>query len=204
MSAAWFVDGAFLFKGWGDLQRDDHLDYLALRQGLERNFCDTERGERIEEAYFFNADADPPTAAKTAFHTALQFPPPKGPGLRVKLYWLQHRELHWPAHMGGDCVVHPRTGQPYIQTLQKGVDVGLAFHLIRSYSKRGWKKLFLAAGDGDFHEPIQHLVENEAVDLVLIGTRRSISTELLPYARDVVQLEDIAENIARARMQRPA
>ena len=199
MSAAFFVDGAYLFKAWNDLARDDHLDYLALRQGLDRNYCDTERGDRIEEAYYFNADADPPSAAQNAFHTALQFPPPQGPGLRVKLYWLQRRELRWPPHMGGEFVIHPQTGQRYVQTLQKAVDVGLAFHLIRSYSKRGWKKLFLAAGDSDFHEPVQHLVENEAVDLVLIGTGKSISAELLPYARDVVHVEEIADRIARAR-----
>lgn len=203
MSAAWFVDGAYLFKVWGDLARDDHLDYLELRQGLERNYCDIERGERIEEAYYFNADPDPPSAAQNAFHTALQYPPPKGAGLRVKLYWLQRRELRWPPQMGGDLVVHPQTGEHFVQKLQKAVDVGLAFHLIRSYSKRGWKKLFLAAGDSDFYEPVQHLVENEAVDLVLIGSRRSISTELLPYARDVVHIEDIAESIARARSQKP-
>lgn len=204
MTAAWFVDGAYLFRVWGDLGREDVLDYLALRTGLERNYCDSATDERIGEAYYFSADPDPPSAAQNAFHSALQFPPPTGPGLRVKLYWLQRRELFWPSHMGGDPVVHPQTGDQFVLTTQKGVDVGLAFHLIRSYSKRGWKKLFLAAGDSDFHEPVQHLVENEAVDLILIGSRRSISAELLPYARDVVHIEDIADRIARPRIPRGA
>lgn len=197
MNAAWFVDGAYLYRVWGDLERGDHLDYLALRQGLERNYCEADKGDRIGEAYYFNADPDPPSAAQNAFHTWLQYPPPNGPGLRVKLYWLQRRELRWPAHMGGGLVLHPETGVNYVQTIQKGVDVGLAFNLIRSFSKRGWKRLFLAAGDSDFHEPVQHLVENEGVDLILIGSRNSISTELLPYAREMVYLEDIADRIAR-------
>jgi uncharacterized LabA/DUF88 family protein len=89
------------------------------------------------------------------------------------------------------------TSQHYELTQQKAVDVGLAFHLMRSFGHRKWKRLFLAAGDSDFHEAVQHLVENEDVDLVLIGTPSTISGELLPYARSVINLSDIAEHVAR-------
>ena len=80
---------------------------------------------------------------------------------------------------------------------QKAVDVGLAFHLMRSHSHRKWSKLFLAAGDSDFHEAVQHLVEHEDVDLVLIGTPNSISNELRPYARNILELDKIAAQVAR-------
>ncbi len=99
--------------------------------------------------------------------------------------------------MGGGPVVHPTTGQQYRQTIQKAVDVGLAFHLMRSFSKRKWTTLFFFAGDSDFHEAIQHLVEHEDVNLVLIGTLQTISQELRPYARNIIELEKIAGQVSR-------
>ena len=86
--AAWFIDGAYLYKVWQSLKRTDRLDYLKLRQYLERTFS-----EAIDDAYYFNADADVPHAKQNAFHSALSYPPPDGPGIRVKLYWLQKRPL---------------------------------------------------------------------------------------------------------------
>ncbi len=71
----------------------------------------------------------------------------------MKLYWLQEKELYWPAHMGGEPVVHPTTKEKYKVTVQKAVDVGLAFHLMRSFGKRAWTKLFFFAGDADFMKP---------------------------------------------------
>ncbi len=191
-SAAWFVDGAYLFKVWQKLGRADKLDYLKLRNYLESTFQVS-----IDDAYYFNADPDPPTSKMNAFHASLSYPPPGGPGLRVKLYWLHERLLNWPEAWGGGPIVHPTTKQQYKLVQQKGVDVGLAFHLIRSYGHRKWRKLFFAAGDGDFHEAIQHLVEHEDVDVHLIGAVGSISTELMPYGRVMVELDKMADKIAR-------
>lgn len=192
-AAAWFVDGAYLFKAWQGLQRGDRLDYLKLRGYLEATF-----NASIEDAYYFSANTDPPNAGLNAFHNALSYPPPNGPGLRVKLYWLQRRTLSWPAALGGGPVLHPKTGKPFELVQQKAVDVGLAFHLMRSHGQRKWRKLFLAAGDSDFHEAVQHLVEHEDVDVTLIGSLDSISGELMPYARSVVQLGDVADQLVRA------
>jgi uncharacterized LabA/DUF88 family protein len=196
MSAAWFVDGAYALKAWQSVS-SDKLDFLRLRNILESKYLDGTVSERIEDAYYFNADSDPPTAKQNAFHNALAFPPPTGPGLRVKLYWLQKKPLFWPAHMGGDPVVHPKTGQCFELTQQKAVDVGLAFHLMRSFSKRKWTKLFLVAGDGDFHEAVQHLVEHEDVDLILVGTMRTISEDLRPYARSIFEFDHHLDELSR-------
>jgi uncharacterized LabA/DUF88 family protein len=190
--AAWFVDGAYLFKAWLSLRRDDKLDYLKLRNYL----CKWAQVE-IGDAYYFGAEPDPPAAKLSSFHSALAYPPPGGPGLRVKLYWLQRRTLMWPAALGGGQVVHPKSGQPYELVQQKAVDVGLAFHLMRSHGHRQWHTLFLGAGDSDFHEAVQYLVEHEDVQLILIGTLDTISGELLPYARTVIELGQIADQISR-------
>lgn len=201
MSVAWFVDGSYLFNCWFSLQRpNDNLDYLKLRNLIEAHYCDTASGERITEAYYFDADPDPPSARQNAFHNSLAFPPPTGPGLRVKLYWLHRKQLFWPKSMGGGPVLHPATGKKYELTQQKAVDVGLAFHLMRSFTRRQWPKLFLATGDGDFQEVVQHLVENENVTLFLIGTLESISEELRPYATQIIQLKDVAPEISRPKV----
>jgi hypothetical protein len=88
---AWFIDGAYLFKAWQSLKRSDRLDYLKLRSYLETNF-----GAGIEDAYYFNADPDPTGAKMNAIHSALSYRPPDGPGIRVKLYWLQKKPLFGP------------------------------------------------------------------------------------------------------------
>lgn len=191
-SAAWFVDGSFLYKEWQSLNRDDRLDYLLLRRHLEREFQ-----VRIADAYYFNADPDPLGARNNAFHRALAYPPPGGPGLRVKLYWLQRRALNWPSVWGGGPVVHPGNGMQLEHVQQKAVDVGLAFHLMRSHGHRQWRTLLLAAGDGDFHEVVQHLVEHLDVAVILVGTTNSMSRELLPYAQAVAELDRIADAVAR-------
>jgi uncharacterized LabA/DUF88 family protein len=200
----WFVDGAYLSKCWQGISAGDQLDYVKLRQWLESNYCDGAAGERITEAYYFNADSDPPTAKQNAFHNALAYPPPGGPGLRVKLYWLQRKQLYWPSGMGGGAVVHPTSGVQYEMTQQKAVDVGLAFHLMKSFARKGWSKLFLGAGDGDFHEVVQHLVENENVSVFLVGTMNSMSEELRPYATQIVELGKIAPVVSRPRPTQPA
>jgi uncharacterized LabA/DUF88 family protein len=192
VDAAWFIDGAYLFKVWQSLKRSDRLDYLKLRSYLETTF-----GADIEDAYYFNADPDPTGAKMNAFHSALSYRPPDGPGIRVKLYWLQKKPLFWPTSWGGGPVLHPETSRHFELVQQKAVDVGLAFHLMRSHDHRKWHTLFLAAGDSDFHEVVQHLVENEDVTLILIGSDHTISGELLPYARAVVKIRDIAEQLAR-------
>ena len=61
------------------------------------------------------------------------------------------------------------------------------------------KKLFLAAGDGDFHEVVQHLVENEGVSVILIGALGTISTELRPYASALVEIDKQAAILSRPK-----
>jgi len=173
-----FIDGAYVWNVY-----PDKINYAALRGYIEAKLND-----QVDEGYFFNADDDPPKAQK--LHNALAYPPPNGPGLRVKIYWLQKKLLYWPKHLGGDPVMHPTIPDVhYEQRMQKAVDVGLTFHMVRSFHKRHWNKLVLAAGDGDFHEPVQSLVEGENVELYLIGSVNTISEQLRPYARQIFEID---------------
>lgn len=178
MSIGLFIDGAYMLKTF-----KEHIDYLKLR-----NYIETELADTIDEGYFFNADSDPPKAEK--LHNVLTLPPPRGPGLRIKIYWLQKKQLFWPKQLGGQPVVHPDNSNIlFEQTTQKAVDVGLVYHLVRSFHKRKWTKLVLAAGDADFHEPVQNLVESENVDLYLVGSVKNISDELRSYARRIIEID---------------
>lgn len=188
MSIGLFVDGSFVYKTYPDT-----IDYLKLREVIEED-----TGDKIDEAYFFNSDDDPPKATK--YNNHLTIPPPRGPGFRIKIYWLSRKKLYWPPNLGGQPVLHPT--DPSIQfelVQQKGVDVGLAFHLVRSFHKRHWTKLVLCAGDGDFHEPVQTLVESENVDLYLVGPVPSISPELRPYAKKIFEID---QDPLRSRVKR--
>ena len=179
MSIGVFVDGAYVTKAF-----DAMLDFSKVRRFLEAELKD-----EVDEAYYFNAiDRDVSTKVEK-FHNALAYPPPHGPGFRVKLYWLQKRHLNWPKAMGGGKVVHPQSGLPYETKQQKAVDVGLVYHMTRSFHMRHWTKLVLAAGDADFHEPVQNLVQSENVDLYLLGSMLSMSKELRPYARRIFEID---------------
>ena len=143
MSAALFIDGAYLHKLWLRSGVPAALDYTRLRTLVERHSGD----QGIDEAYYF--DAVPDDGRARSFHSFLSLPPPQGPGLRVKLYGLRAQRLFWPEALGGMPVRHPNRGVQYELVQQKGVDVGLAFHLVRSLMQRHWDTLYLAAGDGD-------------------------------------------------------
>ena len=190
--AALFVDGSYVFNVWRGISRHG-LDYRELRRLLDDDFL--AEGTSIVEAYFFNAEDDPINASTAAFHDQLKRRYPDGPGFRLKLYWLARKRLMWPASMGGGPVVHPDTGEQYVQVVQKGVDVGLAVHLMQSFHRRRWKTLFLAAGDGDFSEVVQYLVEDENVDVYLVGEEKSTSLEIAQYARGIIELSDIRERV---------
>jgi uncharacterized LabA/DUF88 family protein len=181
-----FIDGAYVSKVY-----PARIDYLALRTMVERELRD-----ELDEGYYFDADDDPPKATK--LHNKLQYHPPDGPGLRVKIYWLHKRLLNWPKAMGGGPVLHPTQNKQFELVTQKAVDVGLIYHMTRSFHLRRWKKLVLAAGDADFHEPVQSLVEAENVELYLVGTSASISQELRPYARRIFEID---KDPVRAELQ---
>ncbi len=189
---AWFVDGAYAFECWRTVCPTHRIDYVKFRAEVE-----DDAGDQVNIAYYFNANEDPPLLAQQGFNHYLGKAAPEGPAFRVVLGSLSHRLLEWKK---GEPVVHPTTGEQYKLKMQKEVDVLLAFNLIRSQLKSGWKKLYLVAGDRDFFEVLRHLVENEGVELTVFDLRRgrngtpTISGKYAPFARHIY-FEDIYENL---------
>ena len=164
-----FIDGAYAYR----VMEKRKINFLALRKIIEESLDDT-----MDEGYYFNADDSQALAER--LHNALTYQPPQGPGLRVKVYTMKKISLYWPDKTP---VIHPTKHYQYELKVQKAVDVGLVYHMIRSYTKRHWDQLVLVAGDGDFHEPVQDLVEHEGVKLHIFGSINTISSGLRPYGK---------------------
>jgi uncharacterized LabA/DUF88 family protein len=173
-----FIDASYVYKAF-----KGKMDYLKLREYVVSNFKD-----EIDEAYYFSADDYPPVAEK--LHYFLERPYPQGAGFRMKIYTMSKKLLFWPDQLGGQPVTHPTMKNvQYEVKSQKGVDVGLVFHMTGSYYRRKWDKLVLAAGDSDFVEPVKSLVEANGVDLHLIGSRSTMSNELISFSRSVIEID---------------
>ncbi len=56
MSIGLFIDGSYMYKAY-----PGQVDYVKFRNEIEKHL-----GDSIDEAYFFNADDDPPNAKKRA------------------------------------------------------------------------------------------------------------------------------------------
>jgi len=186
-----FIDAGYSMSAYKSVSSGKRLDYLKLRKALTDALgCD------MDEGYFFNADSK---GKCENLHKYLTLPYPKGPGLRVQNYNTVERALRWPPHLGGMPVMHPtEPGVQYTLTQQKSVDVGLIWRMLQSLESRMWDKLVLVAGDADFSEPIKYLVEAKKVNLYLVGTVGSLSSDLRPYARKIFDMgdRDFAERIA--------
>lgn len=68
--------------------------------------------------------------------------------------------------------------------------------IARRYRSDGWNHLVLFAGDGDFVELVQELVEHRNVSLTLVGDDRSTSLELRSYATRMIVLAELATELA--------
>ena len=179
---ALFIDASYVYKEF--VQRHGRLDYPRLRTRLARQL-----GGEIVDSQFFNAVSSPAVAQ---LHAAL-----RSQDFTVHEGWLQSRPLRWP---DGTEVIHPVTNEAYQLTVQKSVDVTLAYHLIRSHVEKNWSSLLLVAGDADFETPVAALVDEEGVELHLVGIEGTISRRLQRYAAEIHLLDKspLREDVAFA------
>jgi uncharacterized LabA/DUF88 family protein len=174
-----FIDGANLSIAWRSISAAAPIDFTALRACVE-DHC----GDRIVEAYCFDATEDGRTNAY--FRMMEQC------GIRVKLYWYAYEDVYDASNQR----ITDRNGLPVRRRMQKGVDVGLATHMLESRRRKQWTHLVLAAADADFAEPVQRLVESDGVALTLLGVPERVSHALRPYATDDLDLRKIKDRIA--------
>jgi uncharacterized LabA/DUF88 family protein len=165
---ALFIDGSYLWRCWQEVGTGN-IDFLKLRRALEIRLSD-----EVVERYYFDA------ILGNGNSRAQQLAAIARAGFRVKARYRVAEET--TRAIGGETVRVLR---------QKGVDVGLALSIERSHARNNWDRLILAAGDADFSELVQDLVERRAVELTLVGLHDHISADLLPYARRTITLLDL-------------
>ena len=185
ITSAAFIDGSYPCACWS-ATTSASVDAAAVRAALVA-VC----GGSLEVAYYFDARyAD--GSGREALRCAMA-----RQDFRVKANYRIVWE--WVRDELGN-VVRDRSGRIVTRACQKGVDVGLALTLDRSQRAVGWTRLALVAGDGDFAEIVQELVEGRGVELILIGCGRSTSLDLLPYAVKFVEVSTLMTYATPARV----
>jgi uncharacterized LabA/DUF88 family protein len=184
MGVGLFIDGAHLSISWRRITTEQ-IDFCKLLQSVE-----TEVADRVVEAYCFDATS---SGAMTGYFKAMQ-----RAGIRVKLYTFAYEPVYDEQYRP---IMDPSTGRQAQRRIQKGVDVGLAMHMVDSHRRRGWDKLVLAASDADFAEPTQRLVEQHNVELTTLGLPERMSHAILPYAVKRLDLRALAPSITRRSLQ---
>lgn len=174
MTYGLFIDAAYVHREF--IRAHGRVDYPKLREALSNRL-----GAEPVASHFFNAVDDNESERTGNLHRALE-----KWHFTVHLGWIQSRPLFWD---DGTPVVHPFTGASYLLKNQKGVDVSLAHHLIKSHTALRWAKLALVAGDADFEEPVAELVRERGVELFLVGPENTISTRLQALAAEVLLLD---------------
>lgn len=175
------TDGAYLSICWRGIAPGCQLDYVRFVERIE-----AELGDTIVEAYCFDATENGISEPR--------FRAMEHAGIRVKLYSYSYESLYDKL---GKPLIDPSTGTPATRRIQKGVDVGLAMHMIASYQRCKWNKLALVASDADFAEPVHRLVENYNVELTTVGIPGRTSHSLVPYASRRLDLRVLAPSITR-------
>ncbi len=191
MRALWLIDGSYLYKAMREYQ-DNHsqftnlgVDYTKLKSEIKRIFA----VDRID-CFYFNSTPDPATDAQNQFHTWLKSAEPNGPNIRVKLYGLKEKTMR--------C----KSCKNIIKyKVQKGVDVGIATTALKIYEK--YNAIVLSAGDGDFEDFIEFLVEDKDLKLFIVGFNGSISPDIQQYSSSVYLIDEHYGDICDTRITKP-
>lgn len=171
MAVALFIDKACLDIAFRSVD-DREIYYPALRSYLE-----AQESDRVVEAYAFDAT---PEGGWNFCHRKLA-----QAGISPKVY-----------RMGYESFTDG-SGNLLQRRVQKGVDVGLALQLIKSYELRRWDRLVLAATDADFAEPIQRLHDEHGVLVSFLVLPNKLSHALRPYVDRWYDLSLIGNHITR-------
>lgn len=175
-----FVDGSHMRKALASVGAA--ADYRALRPFISEALRDD-----IAAAYWF--DARHPDVNDDRRNAALL-----SAGFRIQTHY---RVAHEYVRDQDGAIVRDRNGAPVTLARQKGVDVGLALAIERSYRTDGWNRLVLAAGDADFAELVAHLAQHEGVRVTLLSDEKSLSLALRPWAERIIGVAEIPMTVRR-------
>lgn len=141
---------------------DEKLDVLKLRKFLEAKYG------KFQRAFWLTSRTD---ERNHGFHTWLA----RSAKIEVVEFG---RKSFWCRECAAEHEV------------EKGIDVGLVVKAVEHC--RGYERLVLCNGDGDLREGLRYLRDVLDKEIVLVGTKDTISSESALYADEVVDLVDEA------------
>lgn len=181
----WLIDGSYMYKAAKAYQIKHsgfNLDYKKLRDKVESLL-----GKDVKiTAYYYNSTPDPATDAQNAFHNWLKSASPTGPNIRVQLYSLKNVEV-----MCNYC------GKKTIKFVQKGVDVGIVTAALKFHPR--YDGIVLSTGDGDFEDTLKYLAEDLKKEIIIVGFRHGLSTDLQQYTDKVYFVDEFSDEINNSR-----
>lgn len=126
----------------------------------------------IHDAHYFDGTSD--TNSKDAFHAFLRS---------------QSIQLHFSDTSGKkrEC---PSCGESYIEIEQKGVDVGIAMHMMHLAFNNAYDQAILVSGDGDFAELVSFIRSVYGKRVIVVGWGNGTAPALASNAYSTLYLED--------------
>ena len=193
--ALWLIDGSYLYKARSSCGQQFSLDYIKLRNYIERD-------GKIWRAYYLNSTPNPPSDDQDKFHNFLRSASPGGPGIVTKLYELKQTNLDKGFCEQCDKLIaltcpEDKTQEKHrlYKEQQKGVDVGIATLTLTHMDQ--YDTLILSSGDGDLLDAIEHVSSHKKnFELVVIG-KNTVSTELQARADRIYWIDEFSREVCR-------
>lgn len=143
-------------------------------------YMDHLSGGEIFDVHYFDCVSDAPSAGREAFHQFLRNT------LGFQLHFTELKEKR------RQC---PQCNAMYVEHEQKGVDVGIAVHMLKLAVSHSYEQALLCSGDGDFASLVTDLRDTLGKRIVVIGWHNGVAPALRDAAYRVIHLEEHYDRI---------
>ena len=145
-----------------------------------KGFMDEMSGGPIFDAHYFDCVSDAPSAGREAFHQFLRNT------LGFQLHFSELKEKRRTCSL---CRGN------YVEHEQKGVDVGIAVHMLKLAYSNSYEQALLCSGDGDFAPLVTYLRDSLGKRVLVVGWHNGVAPALRDAAYRVIHLEDFQQQI---------
>jgi len=145
-----------------------------------KSVMDEIAGGNVFDVHYFDCVSDAPSAGREAFHQFLRNT------LAFQLHFSELREKR------RTCQV---CREQYLEHEQKGVDVGIAVHMLKLGYSNAYEQAILCSGDGDFSSLVNYLRDSLGKRVIVVGWHNGVAPALRDAAFRVIELEDFQTKI---------
>ncbi len=145
-----------------------------------KTYMDRLSGGEVFDVHYFDCVSDAPSAGREAFHQFLR----NTLGFQLHFSELKEKRRNCP---------HCRSA--FSEHEQKGVDVGIATHMLKLAYSNSFEQALLCSGDGDFAPLVTDLRDTLGKRVSVIGWHNGVAPVLRDAAFRVIHLEEHQEVI---------